>query len=148
MTRVSPLETMIMLFVMILLAGLGALVLLGSAQVATAPVVHQANKTTIDWRRPDQVYIPDDLAISAHAAKHHGDTEYIYQILLDGKCTEVAKFCGGSESEFTYLCVDPVTGIVGAILQVGDEITTGFFERDGSGYWSKRIPRERWEVCE
>lgn len=151
MTRVSPLETMIMilLFGMALLAGLSALVLLGSAaQTVTVPTVHQANTATIDWLRPDQVQVPDDLVISAHSAKHNGDTEKIYQMLLDSKCTEVAKFCGGSESEFTYFCVDPVTGIVGAILQVGDEITTGFYERGGSGYWAKRIPRENWEVCE
>jgi len=145
MTRTSPLETMILLFGMVLLAGLGALVLLGSAQGATVPVAHQA---IIDWQRPDQVHVPSDLAISTHAAKHHGDTEKIYQMLLDSQCTEVAKYCGGSESEFTYMCIDPITGIVGAILQVGDEITTGFFERSGSGYWAKRIPREQWSVCE
>lgn len=125
MTRTS-LSPLLLLFGMALLAGLGALVLLGSAQVTTAPVVHQASAVTIDWLQPDQVMVPQGLTtISTHAAKHHGDTEKIYQMLLQGQCTEVAKFCGGSESEFAYFCVDPVTGVVGAILQIGDEITTG-----------------------
>ena len=135
---------------MLLVIGLAALVLL--AQVGTTatawraqPVAHQI---TIDWLRPDQVHVPTGLAINTHAAKHHGDTERIYANLLQGKCADVAKFCGGSESEFAYFCVDPVTGIVGAILQIGDEITTGFYEKSGSGYWVKRVPREQWEVCE
>ena len=147
MTRINPFETMILLFAMMLLAGLAALVLLGSASQPASVTVHQASAVTIDWLQPDQVHVPDGLAISAHSAKHHGDTEQIYQLLLEGKCTEVAMYCGGSESEFTYFCKDPVTGIVGAILQVGDEITTGFYERAGSGYWAKRIPRERWGIC-
>ena len=147
MTRVRPLETMILMFGMILLAGLSALVLLGSATQTASVAVHQASDATIDWLRPDQVHVPGGLAINTHAAKHHGDTERIYANLLQGKCAEVAKFCGGSESEFAYFCVDPVTGIVGAILQIGDEITTGFYEKSGSGYWVKRVPREQWEVC-
>ena len=147
MTRVSPLETAILLFAMMLLAGVGALALLGSAQTVTVPAVHQASTVTIDWLHPDQVHVPSGLTISAHSAKHNGETERIYKYLLEGQCTEVAKYCGGSESEFAYFCVDPVTGIVGAILQIGDEVTTGFYEKDGSGYWAKRVPREQWEVC-
>jgi len=147
MTRTSSLETMILLFGTMLLVGLGALALLGSAQVATVPAMRQASEVAIDWLRPDQVHVPSGLAISMHSAKHNEETEKIYQMLLESKCTEVAKFCGGSESEFAYFCVDPITGIVGAILQVGDEITTGFYERAGSGYWVKRVPREKWEIC-
>ena len=151
MTRASSLETIVLLLGMMLLAGLGALVLLGSAQVDTVATTWHAQpaaqQVTIDWLRPDQVQVPSGLVISEHSAKHNGDTERIYKYLLEGKCTEVAKFCGGSEEEFAYFCVDPVTGIVGAILQIGDEITTGYYEKGGSGYWVKRVPREHWEVC-
>ena len=143
-------RTGFMFLAMVLAIGFAAPTLL--AQVDTIATAWQsqpvAQKAAIDWLPPKQVYIPGGLVISTHSAKHHGDTERIYQMLLDSKCTEVAKYCGGSESEFTYLCIDPITGIVGAILQVGDEITTGFYERAGSGYWAKRIPRERWRVCE
>lgn len=147
MTRTSnsflPLFGMLFL---VCLIGLAALVLLGSVQSVAMPVVvHQA---TIDWLPPDQVMVPQGLTISAHAAKHHGDTEKIYKMLLEGKCAEVAKLCGGSESEFAYFCIDPATGVVGAILQIGDEITTGFYEKADSNYWVKRIPRERWAICQ
>jgi len=148
MTRTSSLGTMVLLFVMTLIISAFALTMLSSASItlpATGATVHQA--AAIDWLRPDQVPVPNNLIISAHAAKHHGDTEQIYANLLQGKCAEVAKFCGGSEQEFAYFCVDPVTGIVGAILQIGDEITTGYYEKPGSEYWVKRVPRERWEVC-
>jgi len=149
MTRAGSLETMISMFGLMLLAGIGALVLLGSAAQPASVAVHQASDTTIDWLRPDQVYVPSNLVVSAHVAKQHNrDTERIYKYLLEGKCAEVAKFCGGSEQEFAYFCVDPVTGIVGAILQIGDEITTGYYEKSGSGYWVRRVPRERWEVCQ
>jgi len=150
MTEIRPLGAMVLMLVFALLAGLAALVLLGSAQTATTTVWQSrpaAQRTTVDWLRPDQIYVPSGLTISAHAAKHNGETEEIYSKLLEGKCAEVAKFCGGSEEEFAYYCVDPVTGVVGAILQIGDEITTGYYEKDGSGYWARRIPRERWEVC-
>jgi len=108
------------------------------------PVVHQA---TIDWLHPDQVEVPSNLTISTHAAKHHGDTERIYNLLLEGQCAEVAKFCGGSDIENLYICINPMTGIVGAILQFGDEITTGYYERSGSGHWAGRTARENWRVC-
>ena len=87
------------------------------------------------------------VAISAHAAEHNGEAERLYWLLVQDQCVVAAKFCGGSEVEKLYTCVDPITGIVGAILQFGDQITTGYFERDGSGYWVKRVARENWEVC-
>lgn len=144
MTRLSSLEIMALLFGMMLLAGIGALMLLGQAVDATVPVVHQAS---INWLRPGQVHIPRDLAINSHAAKHHGDAERIYNLLLEGQCAGVAKYCGGSNIENLYICTDPVTGVVGAILQFGGEITTGYYERSGSGHWAGRTVRENWRVC-
>jgi len=135
--------------VMLLALGLAALTLLAQVNVAATiwraqPV---AQKATIDWLSPDQIYVPDDLVIRAHAAKHNGEAEQIYTLLLQGQCAAVAKFCGGSNIENLYTCVDPVTGIVGAILQFGDEITTGYYERGGSGHWAGRTVRENWRVC-
>ena len=152
----STASSFITMFVVVAAVLLVALLLLGGGlgeaqrvQVQVqAQAVRQSPAPAIEWLRPDQVHVPSGLAISAHAAKHSGDTEKIYRMLLQGKCAEVAKFCGGSESEFAYFCVDPITGIVGAVLQFGDEITTGFYERDGSGYWTKRVPKERWKTCQ
>ena len=148
----SFLSSFITMFVVVAAVLLVALTLLGGGlgevQRVQVQAVRQSSAPAIEWLRPDQVYVPSNLTISAHSAKHNGETEEIYAKLLEGRCTEVAKFCGGSESEFVYYCVDPVTGIVGAILQFGDEITTGFYERDGSGYWTKRVPKERWKTCQ
>ena len=139
----------IVFLAMLLALGLAALTLLAQVgSTATAwrarPVVHEA---TIDWLLPDQVTVPQELVIRAHAAKHNGEAEQIYTMLLQGQCAAVAKFCGGSEIENLYTCMDPVTGIVGAILQFGDEITTGYYERGGSGHWAGRTVRENWRVC-
>ena len=152
MTKIRPLETMILMFAFMLLAGLAALVLLGSVQAETATTVWQsqsaAQQVAVDWKQPGEIDVPSGLIISAHSAKHNGETEEIYAKLLEGKCAEVAKLCGGSEEEFAYFCLDPVTGIVGAILQIGDEITTGYYEKPGSGYWVRRVPREKWRACD
>jgi len=131
---------------MMLLACLSALVLLDSAQTATMPTMHQASTATIDWLRPDQVRVPSGLTVSAHSAKHNGDTEKIYQMLLDGRCAAVAMYCGGSGIERMYACMDPVTGLVGIMLQFGDEVTTGYFSRNSNNV-TNRIAREKWEVC-
>lgn len=142
-------RTGFMFLAMLLAIGLAVLTLL--MQVDTVTTVWRAQpvaqKATIDWLRSDQVYVPGGLTIRAHAAKHNSETERIYTLLLQGQCAAVAKFCGGSDIENLYTCIDPVTGIVGAILQFGDEITTGYYERSGSGHWAGRTARENWEVC-
>jgi len=139
---------MVLIFCMMILAGVLALVMLGSASTlpVTSATVRQA-AVSIDWLRPDQVNVPRGLSISTHAAEHNGEVERLYWLLAQGQCMTAAKFCGGSEVERLYTCVDPITGLVGAILQFGDEITTGYFERGGSDYWVKRVAREKWEVC-
>ena len=60
MTKIRPLETMILMFVLALLAGLGALALLGSAQTTTLPAVHQ------------QV----NVHTNSHAVERHGTDAY------------------------------------------------------------------------
>ena len=157
------LSSFIAIFALMAGAPLAALMLLGGglsevsqAQVqavrqslpAPASAARQAGAApAIEWLRPDRVHVPSGLAISGHAAGHNGEAERLYWLLVQGQCVTAAKFCGGSKIEKMYACVDPITGIVGAILQFGDEITTGYFERDGSGYWTKRVERENWEVC-
>jgi len=148
MTRISSLGTTMLLFALTLLAGVFALTMLGSASIAQPTVnatIRQA--ATIEWLQPDQVHIPNNLVVNAHAVEHNGEAEKLYWLIKQGQCVMAAKFCGGSEIEKMYVCVDPITGLVGAILQFGDEVTTGYFERGGSGYWSKRIAREDWEAC-
>jgi len=151
MTRASSLETIVLLLGMMLLAGLGALVLLGSAQVDTATTTWHAQpaaqQVTIDWLRPDQVQVPSGLTIAEHAAKHNGDTEKIYKLLLEGHCAEVAMYCGGSNIEKMYACVDPITGLVGIMLRFGDEIKTGYFSRNQNNL-ENRIAREKWRACD
>ena len=149
----SMASSFIMIFVVVAaVALLAALTLLGGglgkAQRVQVQAVRQSPAPAIEWLRPDQVYVPSGLAISAHAAGHNGEAERLYWLLAQGQCVTAAKFCGGSEVEKMYTCVDPITGIVGAILQFGSEITTGYFERDGSDYWLKRVAREDWEACQ
>ncbi|MCK5643344.1 MAG: hypothetical protein KAJ19_21220, partial [Gammaproteobacteria bacterium] len=71
-----------------------ASVLLGSGlgEASRVQIQAQAQQSlpAIEWLRPDQVHVPSNLTISTHAAKHAGDTEKIYQMLLEGKCAEVA----------------------------------------------------------
>lgn len=135
----SGLGARIALMALLALSGLVALGLLASQ----APQARQTFRVPQDQR----VEVPSNLTIRPHAAKHNGEAERIYNLLLAGKCATTMKYCGGSEIENMYVCVDPVTGAVGAILQFGDEIMTGYFESDGSGYWIKRAVSENWEVC-
>ncbi len=86
------------------------------------------------------------LTIRDHAAKHNGETERIYQALLAGKCAGSMTWCGGSDLEKLHICVDPMTGAVGAVIQFGMEITTGYYEQR-DGYWLRRVEKEGWEVC-
>lgn len=144
MTRTSSFRTSLALLGMLFLMGLAVLMLLGPA-LETSTTTYRAQSSA---RAAPQVAIPNDLAIRGHAAKHGSEANQIYALLLEGKCVAVGKFCGGSDIEKLYTCVDPVTGVVGAILQFGDEITTGYFERDGSGYWDRRVEKENWEVCQ
>jgi len=128
-----------MLMVVGLLLFVGAITLISLGPTLQIDTQRVTNAPRID--------VPKHLIISPHTVKHNGEAEYIYELLLEGRCATTTKYCGGSEVEKMYVCVDPVTGITGAILQFGDEITTGYFERDGAGYWSKRVEREKWEVC-
>ena len=140
------------MFALVAAALFAGMALLGGGMGRVSKVqmqtVRQSAASAIEWLRPDQVHVPSGLAVSGHAAGHNGEAERLYWLLVQGQCVAAAKFCGGSEVERLYTCVDPITGIVGAILQFGDEITTGYFERDGSGYWMKRVARENWEVCQ
>lgn len=148
----NTLSSFLVMIVLVAIVLFAATMLLGGslseASKMQVQAVRQSAAPAIEWLRPGQVDIPRNLAIRKHAAKHNGEAEEIYKLLLEGQCVAAAKFCGGSEIERLYTCVDPVTGIVGAVLQFGNEITTGFYERGNSGYWAGRTEREKWEVCE
>ena len=89
---------------------------------------------------------PPDLTINSHAAKHGTQAAEIYALVLAGKCVASTTYCGGSEIEKLHVCTDPITGLVGAVIQFGDEIRTGFYEGN-VGYWERVIERDNWEVC-
>ena len=153
MTKIRPLETMILMFVLALLAGSAALMVLGSAQTATTtvwqsqPVVQEA--AAIEWNGlGEHITIPSGLIINGHAAKHGGqvlDAWKIYTYLLEGQCVASAVFCGPSDIEKLYLCVDP-TGRIGGIVRFGDEIKSGW--QGSQDYWAKKVSKPEWEACD
>ena len=132
--------------VMFLLAGamtLAVLGLVGSAEPATVSVT---GKAVTFWLEGQDVQVSNELTLSEHSEKHGTQARDLYILMLTGKCAASMTYCGGSTIEKLHVCVDPVTGLVGAVLQFGDEITTGFIEAN-AGYWERRIARENWEVC-
>jgi len=143
MTKIRPLETMILMFAMALLAGLAALVVLGLAQQTALPAMQQ--QVEIPW---SEIEIPANLRINEHASKHLGqqlDAWKIYAMLLEGQCVDTAVFCGPSDIERLYLC-DSLTGLIGGIFVDGDEIHTGFGAR--LKYWENQLAKPKWEVCD
>ena len=141
MTRTSPLETMMLLLGMALLASLGALALLGSARQVFLPAVQR--QAEIPWTEVD---IPQDLVINEHAAKHAGqqlDAWKIYAMYLEGQCVATAVFCGPSDIEKLYLCMDP-TGRIGGLYQFGEEITG---HQGSLGYWARKVKGSQWGAC-
>ena len=155
MTKIRSLEAMVLILVMALLAGSAALVLLGSVQTETAttvtvwqsqPVVQEA--TAIEWTGlGENITVPAGLIINGHATKHTGqvlDAWKIYTYLLEGQCVASAVFCGPSDIEKLYLCVDP-TGRIGGIVRFGDEIRSGW--QGNQDYWAKKVSKPEWEAC-
>ena len=151
MARTNTLGAYVLMFGFLALMGLAALLLLGPALQGggTITVARQSSEAVVipDWIG-GQTTIEPGLLINSHAEKHGEEAWAIYAMLLAGWCAASTTFCGGSEIEKLHVCVDPVTGIVGAILQFGDEIMTGYFTPSDPGYWKRRIARENWEICD
>jgi len=141
----SSLESFILLGVMGVLAAVVGLSLLGGAGRGTITVAKSSVST--NWLTGNNVQVSNQLSLSEHAKKHGDAATQLYVMMLTGKCVASMTYCGGSEIEKLHVCVDPVTGAVGAVLQFGMEIKTGFYEGN-VGYWERRIAREKWEVCD
>jgi len=133
--------------VLSLLAGVVGAAGLGTIASATAVTVTSSQKASTSWLEGNNVRVSNQLTMSEHAKKHGDAATQLYVMMLTGKCVASMTYCGGSEIEKLHVCVDPVTGAVGAVLQFGIEITTGFYEGN-VGYWERRIEREGWEVCQ
>ena len=150
MTHTSNRGTFLLATGFLFLVGLAALMLLGGALgggTITVARQQQAAAAAPEWLEGQRAVISPGLRIASHAEKHGTEAWNIYAMLLSGKCADSMTFCGGSEIEKMHVCIDPVTGITGAILQFGDEIMTGYFTPTDPGYWQRRVARENWEVC-
>lgn len=132
----------LLLMVGAVLLGLVGLASMGAAKTSTVAFV-QAEK---GWIEGQNSLIREDLVIQSHATKHGTQTWDIYRMLLEGRCAASMTYCGASDIEKLHICVDPVTGAIGAVLQFGDDITTGFYEGN-VGYWKRRVRQEHWGVC-
>lgn len=144
MTRIRPLETMILTFAFMLLAGLVALVMLGSAQAETATMTWQAQPAVQeaavpDWLAGRQTAIEPGLPVRPHAAKHAAeqlDAERIYAMLLQGRCAAADQFCN-SDGMRLYLCFDPVTGLLGGLFVQDGMVISGYGSR--ASYWAGKV---------
>ncbi|MCK4958020.1 MAG: hypothetical protein KAT00_01435 [Planctomycetes bacterium] len=130
-------------FGLLLLLPLAAMLLTLFTPSNTA-VVYQQQAAT-DWLSGQHANVQPGLRISPHALKHGQEAGDIYILLLTGGCVVSSTWCGGSDLEYLHTCM-LASGLTGAILQFGDELTTGFW---GKGdYWERRVVRENWEACQ
>jgi len=136
---------------MLLVLGLAALTLLAQADVASIPRLSRPaaqEVSAIEWTGlGEHVSIPGGMIVKPHANKHNDqvlDAWRIYTLLLEGQCVASAVFCGPSDIERLYLCVDP-TGRIGGLVVFGDEILTGYQAKQG--YWLRKVNKSEWEVC-
>jgi len=139
------------MFGLVFLVALMGIVLLGPALESGGTITvasHRQTASTTGWLEGQHAEVAEGLRINSHAEKHGTDAWDIYRLLLAGKCAASMTFCGGSEIEKLHVCVDPTTGAVGAILQFGDEIMTGYFTPSAPGYWKRRVARDGWGVCD
>lgn len=148
-TKDGLLGLIVMMLGMLLFVSVMAAAMLGpvSTEMSRVNVVAPAPRSVVvpTWLAGNQAVVQPGLAISDHATKHGTETGNIYELLLEGKCAGSRTFCGGSEIEELHVCIDPITGAIGAVIQRGAEIS-GFFEHR-PGYWERSIARDRWEVC-
>jgi len=112
------------------------------------PAVQRASVPAIEWTGlGEHVVVPPGMAVREHANKHEGqvlDAWKIYTLLLEGQCVASAVFCGPSDIEKLYLCVD-LTGRIGGLIVFGGEILTGY--QASQDDWAKKVDKPQWEVC-
>lgn len=144
--------TQFVALVMLLVFGLAALVLL--TQAGAVSIVWQSRPiareiTAIEWTGlGDNVTIQPGLAVRQHANKHKDqvlDAWTIYAFLMEGRCVASAVFCGASDIEKLYLCVDPA-GRIGGLIVFGEEILTGY--QANQDYWAMKVGKPEWVICD
>lgn len=136
---------------MLLALGLAALTLLARTDVAAVAWQSQPaarEVAAIEWTGlGEHVSIPGGMTVKTHASKHNDqvlDAWKIYALLLEGQCVASAVFCGPSDIERLYLCVDP-TGRIGGLIVFGEDILTGY--QANQDYWTRKIGKPEWEIC-
>lgn len=128
-SRSSPIGTYTVLAFMLVGAFVAMVALLGPMTVAP-------QRSVPYWLPTNHIAIPKDLTITAHATKHQVEqlnAETIYAMLLEGKCAASAKYCNPNGTVL-YLCLDPISGVIGGLFVVGDAVATGY--SSGEQYWS------------
>lgn len=139
---ILALVVIVPLVVLMLLGG-------GLSEVSRVQIRAQAGAApAIEWTGlGEYVSIPGGMNVKGHASKHDGqvlDAWKIYTLLLEGQCVASAVFCGPSDIEKLYLCVDP-TGRIGGLVVFGNEILTGY--QANQRYWTRKVNKPEWEVC-
>lgn len=147
-------SSFIMTIALVMVALLVALTLLrsgmgGVLRSRVQAAVWQPPIPAIEWTGlGERISIPGGMTVKPHADKHNDqvlDAWKIYTYLLEGNCVASAVFCGASDIERLYLCVDP-TGRIGGLIVFGEEILTGY--QGSQDYWAKKVNRPYWEVCQ
>ena len=141
---------LLVLLVLVAMLGVTLLGIGGSdLEVPKMPAVQQVSVPAIEWTGlGENVEVLPGMTIREHANKHKGqvlDAWKIYGLLLEGQCVASAVFCGPSDIEKLYLCMDP-TGRIGGIIVFGDEILSGY--QMSQDEWAKKVDKPQWEVCD
>jgi hypothetical protein len=144
-TRVNPAG----LFLMIILA-LTAALLVALPMLQQLPAVQISKPVQCHvphWLDGNQVQLQEGLMIKDHATKHAAqqmNAWELQQMLHTGRCAASRKWCNGEKE--LYVCVDPVSGLIGGLLIVGDQIITGY--AGSEGYWHGKVTEGDWGRCD
>lgn len=140
-TRFSPIP-----FLLFALALIGvAMTLLPQLAQVTQVKVEQS---VPHWLDGSQTGLREGLRINEHAAKHQAqqlNAWRLRQLLSQGQCVASRKWCGAGEKEL-YICADPVSGLIGGLLVVGDQIVSGY--AGSTGYWQGKVAGSEWGRCD
>lgn len=110
--------------------------------------VQQVTVNVPSWLAGEQTTLREGLTIHGHAAKHQAQAMNAWQLqtmLSNGQCVASRQWCG-TGSEELYICVDPVTGLIGGLIVVGDRIISGY--AGSEGYWRGKVLGDEWGACD
>lgn len=144
----GSIRAFLMLMMAMLLAGAVMLGLSMLGQVQAVQIARPVQFSTPHWLDGHQVKLREGLTINGHAAKHQAQQLHAWKLrdlLLQGQCVASRRWCGGSKE--LYICQDPVSGLIGGLLIIGDEIITGYAGADG--YWYDKVNSAEWgDACD